>query len=114
MSYIQCEYELRHYVNRQGRDLFAHWLDGLKDSTARARVAARLTRLANGNFGDCKPVGSGVWELRVDWGPGYRVYYAIERQQVILLCHGGDKRSQVPDIKEAIRRWQQWQKRGRP
>ena len=63
-------YELRHYISSDGQDLFARWLDGLKDRQAQARVAARLIRLNNGNFGDCKPVGEGVWELRVDWGPG--------------------------------------------
>jgi putative addiction module killer protein len=70
-------YELRHYTDPEGHDLFAHWLDHLQDRVAQVRVAVRLLRLQNGNFGDFKPVGSGVWELRVDWGPGYRVYYAI-------------------------------------
>lgn len=65
---INAVYELRHYVNPQGLDLFVRWLDKIKDRQAQARVAARLTRLENGNFGDCKPVGDGVWELRVDWG----------------------------------------------
>lgn len=59
-------YELRHYIDSEGQDLFADWLDQLGDRMARARIAARLLRLQNGNFGDCKPVGSGVWELRVD------------------------------------------------
>lgn len=61
-------YELRHYLSPDGQDLFARWLDGLRDRQAQARVAARLIRLNNGNFGGCKPVGEGVWELRVDWG----------------------------------------------
>jgi putative addiction module killer protein len=104
-------FELRHYVDPQGRDVFGEWLDGLRDKQARARVAVRLTRLGNGNFGDCKPVGDGVWELRVDWGPGYRVYYALEGKRLVLLCNGGDKRSQTGDIKRAIERWQEWQRR---
>lgn len=104
-------YELRHYVNAEGQDLFGRWLDGLKDRQAQARVAARLIRLYNGNFGDCKPLAGGIWELRVDWGPGYRVYYAIEGKRVILLCEGGDKRTQSADIERAISRWQEWQKR---
>jgi putative addiction module killer protein len=107
-------YELRHYTTADGVDLFASWLDGLKDRQAKARIAVRLIRLNNGNFGDCKPLGEGVWELRVDWGPGYRVYYAIENQHAILLCEGGDKRSQAADIKRAIERWQDWQRRSRP
>lgn len=61
---------------------------------AQARIAARLIRLRNGNFGDCKPISDGVWELRIDWGPGYRVYYAIDGGKVVLLCEGGDKRTQ--------------------
>ena len=65
--------ELLHYQKKDGPDLFAKWLDGLKDRQAKARIAARLIRLQNGNFGDCKPVGEGVWEQRIDWGPGYRV-----------------------------------------
>jgi putative addiction module killer protein len=106
-------YELRHFVDPEGQDLFVRWLDKLKDRQAQARVAARLIRLQNGNFGDCKPVGDGVWELRVDWGPGYRVYYAIESKRVVLLCEGGDKRTQEQDIGRAIGRWNEWQQRSK-
>ncbi len=66
-------FELIHYCDADGRDLFAHWLDSISDMQARARVAARLVRLQNANFGDCKPLGDGVWEIRIDWGAGYRV-----------------------------------------
>lgn len=107
-------YDLRHYLSQDGQDLFARWLDSLRDKQARARVAARLIRLNNGNFGDCRPVGSGVWELRIDWGAGYRVYYAIAGKRVILLCEGGDKRTQSADIERAIKRWQEWQQRSTP
>lgn len=107
-------YELRHYLSQDGQDLFARWLDSLRDKQARARVAARLIRLNTGNFGDCRPVGSGVWELRIDWGSGYRVYYAIAGQRIILLCEGGDKRTQSADIERAIERWQEWQQRRTP
>ena len=93
-------YDLRHYIDPDGQDLFAYWLDRLQDRVAQARVAARLLRLQNGNFGDCKPVGSGVWELRVDWGSGYRVYYAI-----------AGKRTQAKDIERALQRWVEWQTR---
>lgn len=105
-------YELRHYVDANGNDLFAKWLDSLKDRGGRLKIAVRLTRITNGNFGDSKPVGSGVWELRVHSGPGYRIYYAIERGKIVLLCHGGDKSSQGVDIREAIERWKDWKKRG--
>ena len=102
---------LKHYVDRAGYDLFGSWLDGLADIKAQARIAARLLRLRNGNFGDCKPVRDGVWELRVDHGPGYRVYYAIDAGKVVLLCEGGDKRTQKADIKRAVLRWNDWQER---
>ena len=107
-------FELRHYTSANGVDLFAQWLDGLPDRQAQARVAARLVRLNNGNFGDCKPLRGGVWELRIDWGPGYRVYYAIQNKCLILLCEGGDKRTQKADIERAIERWQDWQRRSEP
>ena len=104
-------YRLKHYVNSSGDDLFGAWLDSIIDIRTRSRIAARLLRLNNGNFGDCKPVGEGVWELRVDSGPGYRIYYAIDNGKVILLCEGGDKRTQKSDIKRAIVRWQDWKER---
>ena len=104
-------YELRHYIDPEGQDLFAHWLDHLQDRVALARVAVRLLRLQNGNFGDCKPVGSGVWELRVDVGAGYRVYYAHVGARVILLTSGGDKKSQSRDIERAVKLLKDWEKR---
>lgn len=106
-------FELRHYTTSDGVDLFAQWLGGLRDKQAQARVAARLVRLNNGNFGDCKPLGDGVWELRIDWGPGYRVYYALQSSSLVLLCEGGDKRTQAADIQRAIERWQDWQRRSK-
>lgn len=105
-------YELKQYSDANGNNLFAEWLNSLKDRQGLARIAARLLRLENGNFGDCKSVGDGVWELRIDKGPGYRVYYAIENKKLILLCHGGDKSSQSTDITKAISRWKDWQTRG--
>lgn len=105
-------YELKQYSDANGNNLFAEWLNSLKDRQGLARIAARLLRLENGNFGDCKSVGDGVWELRIDMGPGYRVYYAIENKKLILLCHGGDKSSQSTDIIKAISRWKDWQTRG--
>ena len=106
-------FQLKHYCSRDGEDLFAKWLNALRDRHAQARVAARLVRLENGNFGDCKFVGSGVWELRVDYGPGYRVYYAQANKEVILLCEGGDKRTQQMDIDTAQSRWSEWQSRNK-
>jgi len=90
--------ELRRYISRDGRDLVGTWLAGLRDPVARAAVAIRITRLAAGNPGDSKPVGGGVSELRIDVGPGYRLYYARIGGQLILLLCGGDKRRQQADI----------------
>jgi putative addiction module killer protein len=104
-------YSIKHYVDPQGKDPYGEWLEGLKDIKVQARISARVLRLQFGLFGDCRSVGSGVWELKVDWGPGYRIYYAIDDRKVVLLCEGGDKRTQQPDIKRAIRRWQDWQMR---
>jgi len=84
-------------------ELFARWLDDLRDLRARARVQARIERLAAGNPGDVGPVGEGVSELRIDYGPGYRVYYKRYKGELIILLAGGDKSSQAKDIKAAQR-----------
>ena len=98
-------YELRHYLTPTGDDLFQLWLEGLTDTKARARILVRLNRLAAGSFGDCKPIGQGVWELRIDHGPGYRVYYGLIGKRVVLILIGGDKRRQQNDIIQAISLW---------
>ena len=84
-------------------EVFVHWLDGLRDIQARARVQARIERLATGNPGDVEPVGAGVSELRIDYGPGYRVYYKRRGRELIILLAGGDKSTQAKDIKAALR-----------
>ena len=84
-------------------DTYARWLDGLRDIHARARILARVERLAAGNPGDVKPVGESVSELRIDYGPGYRVYFTTRGRTVIILLAGGDKRTQATDIKRALR-----------
>lgn len=94
--------QVRHYVTRAGNDVFDDWLSRLPDARTQAKVAARINRLAAGNFGDCKPLRQGLWELRVDWGPGYRVYYAIVGKFCVLLLCGGDKRKQPADIERAL------------
>lgn len=83
--------------------VFAQWLDGLRDIQARARVQARIERLAAGNPGDVEPVGEGVSELRINYGPGYRVYFKQRGQELIILLAGGDKATQSRDIKAALR-----------
>jgi putative addiction module killer protein len=84
-------------------ETFAEWINGLQDIRARARILVRIERLAAGNPGDVKPVGEGVSELRIDYGPGYRVYFRKVGQKVIILLAGGDKSSQSKDIKLALR-----------
>lgn len=84
-------------------EVYAKWLDGLRDVRARARVLARVERLAAGHAGDAQPIGDGVSELRIHYGPGYRVYFKRKGQELILLLAGGDKRSQTKDIKTALR-----------
>ena len=83
--------------------LFVQWLDGLRDLKARARVQARVERLVAGNPGDVEPVGEGVSELRIDYGPGYRVYFKKRGRELIILLAGGDKTTQTKDIKVALR-----------
>ena len=82
---------------------FAKWIDGLQDLRARARILVRIERLAAGNPGDVKPVGEGVSEMRINYGPGYRVYFNKIGQKVVILLAGGEKKTQSKDIKTAIR-----------
>ncbi len=95
-------FEVRHYVSRAGKDVFDDWLSQLADARAQAKIASRINRLAAGNFGDCRPLRQGVSELRIDWGPGCRVYYAMLRRACVLLLCGGDKRKQSSDIDRAL------------
>ena len=83
-------------------DEFAKWLKRLKDTAARARILVRIQRLSlTENFGDVKPIGDGVFEMRIDYGPGYRLYYALKGSELVLLLIGGDKSSQQRDIAKA-------------
>ena len=84
-------------------EVYAKWLDGLRDVRARARILARVERLAVGNPGDVRSVGAGVSELRIDYGPGYRVYFKRQGRTVVVLLAGGDKRTQSDDIQAALR-----------
>jgi putative addiction module killer protein len=99
---MQSVIEIRHYVSRVGKDVFDDWLTQLADARAQAKITTRINRLAAGNFGDCKSLRQGLYELRVDWGPGYRVYYAIIGRECVLLLCGGDKRKQSADIERAL------------
>tara|TARA_A100001391_G_scaffold217_2_gene484 strand:+ start:1015 stop:1344 length:330 start_codon:yes stop_codon:yes gene_type:complete len=108
-------FELTHYLTVDGHDPFQHWLEALKrkDRRAAMRVLTRLNRLALGNPGDSKSVGGGVMELRVDHGPGYRVYYARVGETLVLLLTGGGKQRQQWDIEQARSRLADYRKRYR-
>jgi putative addiction module killer protein len=88
-------------VDIKKTDVYARWLDDLRDTRARARVLARVERLAAGNPGDVKSVGEGVSEMRIDYGPGYRVYFTRRGNEIVILLAGGDKSTQDADIKTA-------------
>jgi putative addiction module killer protein len=104
--------EVRRYTTREGKDLIGNWLAGL-ELQARARIATRIDRLSLGNFGDCKALRGGVSEMRIDWGPGYRLYYAMVGRTCVLLLCGGDKRKQSSDIKRAIEYLEDYKERTR-
>ncbi len=98
--------EILEYVDDQGRCPYKRWFQRLRDQRAVAKIEARLTRIKKrGYFGDCEPVGGGVFELRIDYGPGYRVYFGREDKTVVLLLFGGDKSTQPADIAKAKEFW---------
>lgn len=103
--------DVQEYIAEDGRNHFEDWLLGLRDSEARARLRARVNRVRLGNFGDCRGVGSGVHELRIDYGPGYRIYFGRRGNSVVILLCGGDKRTQVRDIEMARTLWQEYLRR---
>lgn len=104
-------FEIRHYVTKDQRDVYLEWLRQVRDTKAKTAVIRRVNRVELGNFGDHKPCRDGVWELRIDQGPGYRVYYARAGAAIILLLCAGDKRTQDTDITKACDYWRDWQSR---
>jgi putative addiction module killer protein len=104
-------FEVLHYTTANGQDLFALWLNDLRDRRASSKVLARIDRLALGNFGDYRVLDGGVYELRIDWGPGYRVYFARVGKSVLILLCGGDKTTQQKDIENAKTYLQDYKKR---
>jgi len=103
--------DVRHFLAPDGRDPFQEWLDGIADIRVRVAVLRRIDRLAAGNFGDRRFCGTGVWELRLDIGPGFRVYYAMAGTGSLLVLGGGPKRTQQADIEQAVARWKQYRSR---
>jgi len=103
--------ELREYLTEDGNSPFGDWIDALKDRKAKSLVRIRLDRLRLGNFGDCEPVGQGVYELRIHFGPGYRIYLGQDGDILIILLCGGTKKSQSEDIRNAKAFWQDYKRR---
>ncbi len=104
--------EIRQYVDRWGRNPFLKWLDALSDE-AQARVVTSLERLERGNLSSVKSVGAGVQELRIDFGPGYRIYFGWDGVQLVILLAGGSKKRQQNDIERAKELWQEFKDRKR-
>lgn len=102
---------IRIYTDSTGEAPFNRWLKSIKDPTLRARIRARLDRLSLGNYGDYKSVGDGVCELRLTFGPGYRIYYVDLDEVVVILLWGGNKSSQERDIKKAKHFWRELKER---
>ncbi len=101
------------YQREDGLEPYTEWFRKLRDAKAKESIAVRLRRLEAGNFGDCKSVGDGVNELRIDVGPGYRVYCGIHGNLLVILLCGGDKRTQSTDIAKAKTLWTEWKRRQR-
>ncbi|MBI4124937.1 MAG: type II toxin-antitoxin system RelE/ParE family toxin [Deltaproteobacteria bacterium] len=100
------EKEVRLFVTKWGSVPFETWLESLKDQRAVEKIEVKIARIRAGNLGDCKPVGKGVFELRIDHGPGYRIYFGQKGSQIILLA-GGSKKRQNKDIKAAQNYWRE-------
>ena len=103
--------DIRRYITKSGKDVIGEWLADLYDERAEAKIIVRIDRMAAGNFGDCKRLRDGISELRIDWGPGYRIYYAMSGRTCVLLLCGGDKRKQSADIKRAVAYWKDYKER---
>jgi putative addiction module killer protein len=96
------------FADEKGNEPFTQWLYGQKDSMSRKRILLRITRLEQGNYGDCEPVGGGVSELRMFFGAGYRMHFGEDIDNIVVLLCGGDKGSQRQDIKQAKSYWREY------
>ena len=104
-------YKIEHYLS-DDQDIYLNWLSRLRDKQATIAIIRRMARVENGNFGDHRYCRDGVLEMRIDLGPGYRIYYALSGQRVLLLLCGGDKRTQDADITRSVIYFNGWQRRG--
>ncbi len=99
------------YLDRNGDAPYSRWINCLADLKGRAKIRERIARVRLGNIGDCEPVGEGVSELRIHYGPGYRIYFGQEESKIVVLISGGSKRTQKKDIKTAKLLWKDYQER---
>ena len=102
---------INEYTDEKGKSPYADWLRGLRDTRAKAKIIVQVDKMELGLFGDVEPIGDGLSELRIHYGPGYRVYYGKEGNQVYLLLCGGDKSTQTKDIKKAKSYWKDHKRR---
>ena len=100
--------EIQYYRTSDGQRPFIEWLESIRNTNTQARIQARLERLEDGNFGDCQSVGDGVFEVRIHFGAGYRIYFGQVGNTIVLLLCGGDKSSQTRDIERAKIYWQEY------
>ena len=98
---------IRNFVAANGKSPFRDWLRQIKDKRAKARILSRIDRLQLGNFGDCRSVGDGVYELRVQFGPGFRIYFGLDGPKIVILLCGGDKSTQKRDVAAAHAYWKE-------
>ena len=103
--------EIVRYQRENGEEPYTEWFRRLRDGIAKLAISTRLRRIEDGNFGDCKPVGEGVSELRIQVGPGYRIYFGQYGSTLVILLCGGDKKSQQSDIERAKTLWTEWKRR---
>ena len=101
--------EIRLYRTKTGKEPFVRWLSSIRDIVIRAQIKNRIRRMVLGNYGDCKCIGNGIFELRIHCGAGYRVYFAEQNRMIILLLLGGNKNSQKKDIEKAKKYWMDFQ-----
>ena len=104
--------EIREYIDGEGRSPFERWFDGLNPQAA-VKITTALEKIANGNFSRVEPVGSGVSEYKLDWGPGYRIYFGQDGKTLIILVGGGTKKRQSSDIESAQKHWAEYKRRKR-
>lgn len=105
------EWKIHDYVAVNGRIPYREWFETLRDFRAQTIIDVRLARLRLGNFGKCEPVGLGIFELKIYYGPGYRIYFGKKANRVLLLLYGGDKSTQRKDIQTAYRYWQHFREK---